>query len=537
MARKQSKAQLENLKNGKKFKTADKATKEAAKKGGKASGEAKRRKKTIYQMVQAVADSPIKNNNAKAQLESIGLTGDDLVNDAMVVAGVFQSAVSGNVAAVEKWEQMKEHAEAEGSDNEHEHALAVMRSNFWDNISSNFGAFAVSAIKHRYTHYEASGGRGSLKSSCVSLLVVRLIMEHADTHALILRKVGNTIGDSVFEQYQWAIEKLGVSKYWRSRKAPPSLTYKPTGQKILFRGADDSMKLKSIKTNFGYLAVTHFEEKDQFAGREEIRNILQSTMRGGEEFWNFETYNPPLSRDNWANVDSAEERPDRIQHRSTYLDIDNPEWLGQAFLDEAEQLKIRNPRAYDHEYGGIAVGAGGNVFENMEFREITNEEISHFDRIYQGADWGWFPDPFAFVRLHYDIARETIYFIDELYENKLTNEQTAKWILEHKYNDAVTTCDSAEPKSVADYRALGVNARAAVKGPGSVDYSMKWLQGRKLVIDRRRTPHVCQEFSNYEFEKTKDGEWISGYPDANNHSIDATRYALERVWSKYRSNA
>ena len=306
----------------------------------------------------------------------------------------------------------------------------------------------------------------------------------------------------------------------------------------MFRGADDPMKIKSIKVSFGYIGFTHFEEKDQFAGREELRNILQSTMRGGAVFWNFETYNPPKSRDNWANIDSAEDRPDRISHHSTYLDLDNPaEWLGEQFLDEAEVLKAKDPDAWRHEYGGEAIGTGGNVFDKLEIREITDEEIRRFDRIYQGTDWGWFPDPYAFVRLHYDAARETIYFIDEHYVNKESNEKTGRWILDHKYNDVFTTCDSAEPKSVSDYRAMGINAKDAVKGPGSVDYGMKWLQKRKIVIDKRRTPNVYEEFTHYEYEKDKNENWISGYPDANNHTIDATRYALERVFGKYGSKA
>ena len=132
---------------------------------------------------------------------------------------------------------------------------------------------------------------------------------------------------------------------------------------------------------------------------------------------------------------------------------------------------------------------------------------------------------------------ETIYLIDEIYENKLTNEESANRVKDRKYNDTYITCDSAEPKSIADWRALGMPAKAAVKGPGSVDYGMKWLQKRKIVIDRKRTPHAYDEFVNYEYERTKDGEIISGYPDENNHTIDALRYALERVYNKYGSNA
>ena len=397
-------------------------------------------------------------------------------------------------------------------------------------IGPAFYAVARDVVQHNHTHYDFSGGRGSLKSSTVSILVPLLLMQkdNRNCHALVLRKVANTIRDSVYAQYIWAIGELGVAEYWEAKVSPMELIYKPTGQKIMFRGADDPMKIKSIKVPFGYIAVTHFEEKDQFAGRAEIRTILQSTMRGGERYWNFESYNPPISRDNWANKDSLEERADRLCHSSTYLEAPR-EWLGEQFITEAEHLKATDERAYQHEYLGIPVGTGGNVFENLELREITDEEIGRFDQIYQGVDWGWYPDPFAFIRLHYDRARETIYFIDEIYKNKLTNEESGGIIKQRGYSDAYITCDSAEPKSAADYRAIGLPAKEAVKGPGSVDYGMKWLQRRKIVIDRRRTPNAYEEFVNYEYERDRDGEIISGYPDADNHLIDATRYALERI--------
>ena len=397
-----------------------------------------------------------------------------------------------------------------------------------EKIGSAFYDVAHDVFLHGHTHYDFSGGRGSLKSSTVSVLVPLLLINNPGTHALVLRKVANTIRDSVYAQYIWAIGELGMAAYWEAKVSPMELIYKPTGQKIMFRGADDPMKIKSIKVPFGYIAVTHFEEKDQFAGRAEIRTILQSTMRGGSKYWNFESYNPPISRDNWANKDSLEERTDRLCHKSTYLQAP-PEWLGEQFLAEAEHLKATDERAYQHEYLGIPVGTGGNVFDNLELREITDEEMSHFDHIYQGVDYGWFPDPFAFIRLHYDRARETIYLMDEIYKNKLTNEASGNIIIQRGYKDAYITCDSAEPKSVADYRAMGLPAKAAVKGPGSVDYGMKWLQRRKIVIDRKRTPNAYNEFVNYEYDRNKDGDIISGYPDENNHLIDATRYAVERI--------
>lgn len=396
-----------------------------------------------------------------------------------------------------------------------------------------FYDLARDVFAHGHTHYDLSGGRGSLKSSCVSLLVPLLLMQNPDTHALVLRKVGNTIRDSVYAQYLWALDHLGVAAYWEAKVSPLELVYIPTGQKIMFRGTDDPMKIKSIKVPFGYIAVTHFEEKDQFAGRAEIRTVLQSTMRGGSTFWNFESYNPPISRDNWANLDSLEERPDRLAHKSTYLEAP-AEWLGSQFLAEAEYLRETNERAYRHEYLGEPTGTGGNVFENLVSETITDEQIADFDRVYNGVDWGFFPDPWAFNRVHYDAARRTLYIFDELEAQKKRNAETAEMLKAHGLTrDDRITADGAEPKSVADYRGWGLNCVGAKKGQGSVERSMIWLQRLdKIVIDAKRCPKTWREFSGYEYERNKDGEIISGYPDKDNHHIDAVRYAMNHEWKR-----
>lgn len=405
--------------------------------------------------------------------------------------------------------------------------------NLYDLIGPAFDAIADDIQNHGHTHYDLSGGRGSLKSSFVSLIVPPLLVGNPGTHALVLRKVGNTIRDSVYSQYMWAIGELGMAHLWTARKTPMELIYKPTGQKIMFRGADDPMKIKSIKVPFGYIAITHFEEKDQFAGRQEIRTILQSTMRGGSKFWNFESYNPPISRDNWANKDTLEDRADRLCHKSSYLDAP-PEWLGEQFLSEAEYLKETNERTYKHEYLGEATGNGSEVFENLVTREITDEEISHFDRILHGLDWGYYPDPWAYNAIYYDAARQTLYVFDELTRWKLGNNETAELLKKHGLTrEDRIIADSAEPKSVNDYNKMGLRCYGAEKGPGSVDYSMKWLQSLKaIVIDPKRCPDTHDEFSSYEYEHTKDGEIISGYPDADNHHIDAVRYASEHIWKR-----
>lgn len=375
------------------------------------------------------------------------------------------------------------------------------------------------------------GGRGSCKSSFLSLELILLLLKHPDCHAVVLRKVGNTLRSSVYAQICWAIAALGLSGRFRCTVSPMECTYLPTGQKILFFGLDDPGKLKSIKVPFGYIGIGWFEELDQFAGPEQVRNVEQSLFRGGQYSICLKSFNPPITKDNWANKYVLEEKPGCLVHHSTYLTTPE-EWLGPRFLADAEHLRLTDEQAYRHEYLGEAVGTGGNVFEKLELREITDKELASFDRIYQGADWGWFPDPFAFIRLHYDRSRETIYLLDEIYENKLPNEAAAAKIKQKGYTDAYITCDNAEPKSVSDFRDCGLPAKEAVKGPGSVDYGMKWLQKRTIVIDRRRTPNAYNEFVNYEYERDKDGEIISGYPDADNHLIDGTRYALERVYRR-----
>ncbi len=388
----------------------------------------------------------------------------------------------------------------------------------------------------KHLEYVFKGGRGSTKSTTVGMTIVELMKNNHDIHAVVCRKVGNTIKDSVYNKIKWAIGKQEFKEEFDSKLSPMEITLKSTGQKIYFRGADDPDKIKSINPEFGYIGILWFEELDQFSGPEEIRKIEQSAIRGGDTAWIFKSFNPPKTANNWANEYVLEPKENRIVHSSTYLDVP-PEWLGQPFIDEADHLKTVNPNAYEHEYMGIANGNGGNVFEYIEEREITDEEIASFDRIYQGVDWGWYPDPFAFVRVHYDAARETIYFLDEYGANKKKNSETAAEIKRRGYNDYVITCDSAEKKSTSDFRDEGLPARDAIKGPGSVEYSMKWLQGKKLVFDPRRTPKARKEFKKYEYERDKDGNIISGYPDKDNHFIDATRYATESMWTRRGNSA
>lgn len=393
--------------------------------------------------------------------------------------------------------------------------------------------------KGNHSEYVLPGGRGSTKSSGISCIIPELIKNNPDMNALILRKVGNTIKDSVYAQMKWAIAKLGLEEEFRFKVSPFEITYIPTGQKIFFRGADDPLKIKSIKPEFGYIGILWLEELDQYAGPEEVRSIQQSAIRGGNKAFRFKSFNPPRSKNNWANEyteEAATQNDAAMVVRSTYLDVE-PDWLGEQFINDAEHLKEVNPDAYENEYMGKANGNGGNVFEYLELREITDEEISHMDRIYQGVDFGWYPDAYTFIRAYYDSAREKIYLIDENYVHKTSNELTAQWIKDKGYDDYRIICDSAEPKSINDYRDMGLPAIGAAKGPGSVEYGFKWLQRRTIVIDRNRTPNVYKEFTEYEYDRDKDGNIISGYPDGNDHAISAVRYAFEPLFNRRGNSA
>lgn len=396
-----------------------------------------------------------------------------------------------------------------------------------DKMAPSFFSVHQDVKQHGHTHYVLAGGRGSTKSSYVSLEIPLLLMRNPECHAVILRKVANTLRNSVYTQVEWALDALRISDKWKMTISPMEMVRKATGQKILFFGVDDKAKIKSIKLPFGYVGVVWYEELDQFAGMEEIRNLNQSLMRGGSKFWCFSSYNPPKSANNWVNEEMLLDEQDRLVHRSDYLSV-NPDWLGPQFIYEADKLKAKNETAYRHEYLGEITGTGGAVFENVTEKRITDEEIQQFDRRRYGLDFGFAVDPLAFISMHYNSKREILYIFDEIYQPKLTNRQAAVKIKKKITETALIRADSAEPKSIKELNELGLRVMAAKKGPDSVEFGIRWLQGLSaIVIDKKRCPNTYKEFVAHEYETTRDGQYISAYPDKNNHAIDAVRYGCE----------
>lgn len=399
--------------------------------------------------------------------------------------------------------------------------------NLTDIIAPSFYDLFYDIEDNNHTHYWLKGGRGSTKSSFVSVEIILGMMKHPDANAVAIRKVGLYLKDSVYEQLVWAIEKLGVSHLWRQKLNPLELVYIKTGQRILFRGADKPKKLKSTKVHKGYIRYIWYEEVDEFNGIEEIRTINQSLMRGGADFDVFYSYNPPKSQRNWVNKEVLTEQDNKIVHHSTYLTVPH-EWLGDEFFREAEYLKDSKPDNYAHEYLGEVTGTGGTVFTNITLRSIPDDEISAFDKIKRGIDFGYAADPFVYVVGHYDSKRKRLYIFDEIYKVGLSNAKAAEMIKERTHYNQYIICDSAEPKSIAELRGYGLRVQGAKKGPDSVEYGIKFLQSLdEIIIDGKRCPKTAEEFYNYELEPDGNDGFKDGYPDKNNHTIDAVRYALE----------
>ena len=497
-----------------------KLTLEEQRAGGRASGEARRKKATMLDVLSKTLDE----TDAKTQLTYRELA----------TLGLIKGARNGNPKNYEVINDLMQKQEDMNEDNNQEIVIPAR------DIAKPFVDVNRSIDNREYREYYLEGGRGSTKSSFVSEKIIELLENNPRMCALVLRKVKDTMKDSVFAQLEWAIDKLSetypkLRKDYMLTKSPLEITKISTGQKIYFRGADDPVKIKSIKTPVNmYIGITWYEEFDQFNGMNEVRKINQSVIRGGEDFIQFYSYNTPPSSLHFVNKEKIIPKEARLVHLSDYRDVPK-EWLGNAFIDEAEYLKGINEKLYNNEYLGLMTGTGGNVFENLELREITDSEIDNYDYIYQGMDFGYFPDPLAWTKMCYNPSNRTLFIFDEFKANKMSNEEVWNKLKEEKgvTEGDLIIADSAEPKSIGDFRAYGCAMRGAEKGAGSVDYSMKWLSSlAKIVIDTKRCPNTAEEFSTYEYMQDKDGNNISGYVDENNHFIDSTRYALNSIWKK-----
>lgn len=380
-------------------------------------------------------------------------------------------------------------------------------------------------------HIACKGGRGSGKSSNVAHIIVQMLMRYA-VNGVAIRKTDNTLEQSVYEQIKWAIAEQQVTHLFKFNKSPLRITYKPRGNYIVFRGAQNPERIKSLKDSQFPFAIGWIEELAEFKTEDEVKTITNSLLRGeladGLFYKFFYTYNPPKRKQSWVNkkYETQFQPNNTFVHASTYLD--NP-YIAKAFIEEAEATREKNDKRYRWEYLGEAIGSGVVPFDNLEFRTITDGEFTTFDNIRNGLDFGYATDPLAFVRWHYDKKKNGIYAMDEFYAQKVSNRKIAQWLHEKGYQSDEIHADGAEPKSIAEikFEHNVPRIRGAKKGPDSVEYGEKWLDDLDFIcIDPKRTPNIAREFESIDYQVDRDGNPKPRLEDKDNHTIDSTRYAF-----------
>ncbi len=412
-------------------------------------------------------------------------------------------------------------------------------------ITEQFKPFWRESRTKKYLRYVLKGGRGSGKSFHIPMRILLDVMEYP-VSALGIRKVQNTILKSIYANFKAAANIMGVRDDFRFVDSKLEITYLGRGNKIYFAGADDPEKIKSIKDADYPLAIVWFEELAEFKSEDDVTTIENSILREELEgkifsqadrkqaypfdYSFYYSYNPPKRKQSWVNkkYDSAFVDDNTYVHHSIYLG--NPH-LSKKFIEEAENVKKNKPMKYRWEYLGEAIGSGVVPFDNLKIEKgcISDDMASNFDNIRNAVDFGYATDPLAFVRWHYDKKKNGIYAIDELYGQKISNREFAKWLVGRGYSDERIYADSAEPKSIEELRKEhGIKRIAGVKkGPDSVEYGEQWLDDLDFIcIDPLRTPNIAREFENIDYQTDKDGNPKPRLEDKDNHAIDATRYAF-----------
>jgi PBSX family phage terminase large subunit len=398
-----------------------------------------------------------------------------------------------------------------------------------ENIPANFIDLYRDIINHGHTEYLLRGGRSSGKSTTLALILIVLFVNNPEWNILVCRQVADTLRSSCYNTLRYAISTLGLDEDFHATLSPLEITYKD-GRKIFFRGLDAPEKLKSLRPEKGTINVVWFEEASEVHGQEVLRNVVQSAIRGTNEGFTFLSYNPPRVHSSWVNKYAAMPRPDRYDHYSCYKDLPR-NWVGEAFYRQAEILKELNPEAYAHEYEGAINGLGNTIFQNLELRTITDEEIKNFDNILNGLDFGYVHAS-HYSKVHFDSERLTLYVFGELRKYKTSNKDLYDAMVEYGYRPQdLLVADSAEPRSIAELANYGAYVLGATKGVDSLRFSIRWLQGlAKIVIDPVRCSASAQEFQDFAYLQTKDGETVEQFPNEKDDSIAAVRYACNTYW-------
>lgn len=367
------------------------------------------------------------------------------------------------------------------------------------------------------------GSRASKKSKTTALRFVFNMMKFPEANLLVIRKTYRTLKDSCFKELKWAVKRLCVEEWWSFTESPLEATYKPTGQKIYFRGLDDPLKVTSIAVDVGVLCWMWIEEAYEIMSEEDF-DTLDESIRGETPDGLFKqivfTFNPWNER-HWLKARFFDKSdPDILALTTNYL---CNEWLDKADLKVFENMKRNNPRRYKVAGLGDWGIVDGLVYENWEEKafQIPEKAVTVC-----GLDFGYTNDPSAFVISFLDLDNKTVYVWDEFYEYGLVNRKIYEKIESMGYRKERITADSAEPKSIAELQSMGLRISGAKKGKDSISNGIQWIQDLKIVI-HPRCVNFLTEISNYTWAKDKFGKKLNVPVDDFNHLMDAFRYSLE----------
>lgn len=408
-----------------------------------------------------------------------------------------------------------------------------MTNNLRIHLPSKIGKGYGTFWRYKGRYRVCKGGRGSKKSTTTAMWIIYNMMKYPLANTLVLRRVFNTHKDSTYTQLKWAANNLGVAHLWHFSKSPLEITYKPTGQKILFRGLDDPMSITSITVEIGYLCWAWFEEAFQIMNEDDF-NKVDMSIRGELPQGYFKqitvTFNP-WSEKHWLKKRFFDSEDEDILALTTTYECN--EYLGEDDRKLFEKMKEKNPRRYRIEGKGEWGIAEGLVFENFEELEFDLEEIKKRPGIISifGLDFGYTHDPTAFICALVDQETEEIFVFDEHYQKAMTNKDIATMIKYKGYSKEHIFAECAEPKSIEEIKREGIRRiRAAAKGSDSVLNGIQLIQQYKIWV-KPSCENTLVELNNYVWD-TKDGRGINKPVDDYNHLMDALRYAMQRLKKK-----
>lgn len=406
--------------------------------------------------------------------------------------------------------------------------ISQIKVNLPEIVGKGYGQFWRSRNFYRVV----KGGRGSKKSKTTALYYIVAILKHNWANLLVVRRFSNTNKQSTYTDLKWAANRLKVSHLFKFNESLPEITVKATGQKILFRGLDDPLKITSITVDTGLLSWLWLEEAYQVENQDKFETLVES-IRGSIDAPDFFkqitiTFNPWSER-HWlksAFFDNDTRKKDVFADTTTYR---VNEWLDQQDIDRYEDLWRTNPRRAAVVANGDWGVAEGLVFENYTVRDFDiMATIKRVGETAAGLDFGFTHDPTTFPRLAVDLDNKELWIYAEHYEHAMTTDDIFNMITEAEMQNALITADSAEQRLIAELKAKGINRiTPSVKGAGSINAGIDFMKQFKIYIHPSCVKTI-EEFDTYIYKQDKDGKWLNEPIDANNHVIDAIRYALER---------